>query len=123
VTAAAAEQHPVTVRFAGGGTFGRGGFTVLWAGLGGDSDGLRSLAQRVRAQLRRQRVPFDAKGFRPHLTLARPGVRVDADLISQDVATLQSYVGPEWTVSQLRLVASVLGPNPVHTTIHRAELG
>jgi 2'-5' RNA ligase len=122
LTAAAADQHPVTVRFAGGGTFGRGGFTILWAGIAGDVDGLRGLARAVRGQLRRQRIPFDAKGFRPHLTLSRPGARVPAESLEHDVAALESYVGPEWTVAGLHLVASQLGPRPVYTTVHSVQL-
>jgi RNA 2',3'-cyclic 3'-phosphodiesterase len=106
---------PVEVHFAGGGTFGRGRFTVLWGGLAGDVGGLRRLAERVRRELRRARAPFDAKPFRPHLTLARPGDRVARELLAADVATLSAYVGPVWTVDAVHLVDSELGPNPVHT--------
>jgi len=106
---------PVGVHFAGGGTFGRGRFAVLWVGLAGDIGGLRRLAERVRRELRRARLPFDAKPFRPHLTLARPGDRVARDLLAADVATLSAYAGPVWTVDAVHLVDSELGPNPVHT--------
>jgi RNA 2',3'-cyclic 3'-phosphodiesterase len=108
---------PFVVNFAGGGTFGRGRFTVLWTGLAGDVGGLRRLAERVRRELRRARAPFDAKPFRPHLTLARPGDRVERDLIAADVTTLSTYVGPVWTVDAVHLVDSQLGPNPVHTRL------
>ena len=37
-----------SVCLAGGGRFGRGAFTVLWAGLGGDVEALRGLAGAVR---------------------------------------------------------------------------
>ena len=122
LTAAAADLRPVTVQFAGGGTFGRGGFTILWAGIGGDVDGLRALAQAVRAQLRRRRIPFDAKAFRPHVTISRPGARVASDLLEHDVATLEAYAGAEWTVAGLHLVSSQLGPNPVYTTVASVQL-
>jgi 2'-5' RNA ligase len=113
---------PPTIRFAGGGTFGRGGFTILWAGIGGDVADLRRLASAVRGELRRHRLPFDAKGFRPHLTIARPGTRVEAALLSRDVERLERYVGPEWTVEDMHLVASKLGPHPVYTTLHATAL-
>jgi 2'-5' RNA ligase len=108
---------PIAVRLAGGGMFGRGRFAVLWCGLAGDVDGLRRLAERVRRELRRARAPFDAKPFRAHLTLARPGDRVGPDLLAADVATLAAYVGPGWTVDAVHLVDSELGPNPVHTRL------
>jgi RNA 2',3'-cyclic 3'-phosphodiesterase len=115
VRRAAEPTAPIDVNLAGGGTFGRGRFTVLWGGLAGDVGGLRRLAERVRRELRRARVPFDGKPFRPHLTLARPGDRVERDLLAADVATLSAYAGPVWTVDAVHLVDSELGPNPVHT--------
>jgi RNA 2',3'-cyclic 3'-phosphodiesterase len=111
-----------TLRFAGGGTFGRGGLTILWAGLAGDLDALRALAAGVRAQLRGAHLPFDGKPFRPHLTISRPGARVPSELLSHDVETLQEYVGPQWTVGELHLVGSELGPHPVYTTVRSVEL-
>jgi 2'-5' RNA ligase len=120
--AAAADRPHPTVRFAGGGTFGRGGFTILWAGIGGDVDGLRELAAAVRAQLRRHRISFDRKGFKPHLTISRPGARVPPEFLRLDVATLQAYEGPLWTINEMHLVASELGPRPVYTTLHTSRL-
>lgn len=112
-----------TLRFAGGGTFGRGGFTILWAGLTGDLDDLRELAKGVRAQLRRAHIAFDDKPLRPHLTISRPGARVPPALLARDVETLQAYVGPEWTVETIHLIASELGPHPVYTTVSSVALG
>jgi 2'-5' RNA ligase len=71
--------------------------------------------------LRRRRVPFDAKAFRPHLTISRPGSRVPAEALEHDVAALEAYAGPEWTVAGMHLVASQLGPRPVYTTVHTVE--
>lgn len=114
---AAAGKGPGQLRFAGGGTFGRANFTILWAGLGGDVPGLRRLAHAVRRELGRARVSYDQKSFKPHLTLSRPGSRVSAELIAEDVAILAAYEGPLWSVEQVHLVASELGPNPRHTRI------
>jgi RNA 2',3'-cyclic 3'-phosphodiesterase len=115
--------EPPAVRFAGGGTFGRGRFAILWAGLDGDVAELRAAAQAVRRELRRARLPFDAKPFRPHLTLARPGERVGAAELEADVRTLQGYEGPPWTITEAHLVSSALGPRPVYTVVHRAGTG
>jgi 2'-5' RNA ligase len=121
--AVAAVDPPGSVNFSGGGTFGRGRFTVLWAGMDGDVPGLRRLAEAVRAQLRRRHVWFDGKGFRPHLTLARPGDRVSADDLAADVAALGAYAGPLWTVDRVHLVASELGPKPRHTRVASVPVG
>lgn len=44
---------------------------TVWAGIGGDAAALAGLAERIRAELTRRRIPFDPKPFRPHLTLGR----------------------------------------------------
>ena len=66
-----------SVRLAGGGRFGRGKFTVLWTGLDGDVDALRGLAGAARRSLKKARLPYDDRPWKPHLTIARPGDRLD----------------------------------------------
>lgn len=113
--AAAVRAAPVpAVRLAGGGRFGRGRFTVVWTGIGGDLKGLRELARAVRRQLKAARLPFDPKPFRPHLTLARPGARLPAQVLAADLAALSRYDGPSWTVGPVVLVRSHLGPKPLY---------
>jgi 2'-5' RNA ligase len=118
-----AEAEPAAVRFAGGGTFGRGRFAILWAGLDGDVAELRAASQALRRELRRARLQFDAKPFRPHLTVSRPGTRVGPAELAEDVKTLQEYEGPLWTVTEAHLVSSELGPRPVYTVVHTASIG
>src|SRR5439155_21265747 len=108
------------VRFAGGGRFGRGRFTIVWAGLGGDLDGLGDLAGVVRRRLRAAKLPYDQKPFRPHLTLARPGDRLTAEAVAADLAALRAYEGPMWTVESVRLMRSHLGPHPRYDTLLEA---
>ena len=115
--AVATAGGPITVSLAGGGTFGRGGMTVLWGGLAGDVAALRRLAVALRRELRRSRLPHDAKPFRPHLTLGRPGDRLSAEALAHDLAALHAYRGPEWTVADVRLVRSFLGPEPRYETL------
>lgn len=102
---------PPTLWIGGGGRFGRGRFTILWAGVHGDIGPLRALDKQVRRQLRRARLPYDDKPLKPHLTLARPGDRVD---VVDDIAALDTYRGPEWTVTGLCLVRSHPGPRPTY---------
>lgn len=118
----AAVDPPGPLRIAGGGTFGRGVFTVFWAGLAGDVAGLSGLARAIRAELGRAKVPYDGKPFRPHLTLARPGGRLAPELIAADVAALAGYAGPFWTIRFVHLVASALGPSPRHTRLASVPL-
>jgi 2'-5' RNA ligase len=124
--------EPFTIRVAGGGTFGRGRFTILWAGLrpvdhgqtpgGAGSAGLTRLAKAVRRELKAARLPYDPKPLRPHLTVARPGDRVTADELAADLASLGAYEGPEWTVDEIRLMRSHLGPHPTYDVLHTAPL-
>ncbi|HLV58836.1 MAG TPA: RNA 2',3'-cyclic phosphodiesterase [Natronosporangium sp.] len=110
----AAGGRPPALRLAGAGRFGRRRFTVVWVGLRGDVDQLRSLGDAVRAHLRRRRVAYDPKPLRPHLTFARPGDRLPEADLAADLATLSGYEGPGWTVDEVYLVRSHPGPRPVH---------
>lgn len=122
---AAADWHAAApqLRLAGGGRFGRGAFTIVWAGIAGDVAPLAALARSLRHRLKRARLPFDPKPFRPHLTLARPGTRLPAADVVEDLAALRTYEGPSWTVGELRLVRSQPGPNPVYETLAAVKLG
>jgi RNA 2',3'-cyclic 3'-phosphodiesterase len=112
-------QAAPALRIAGGGRFGRGRFTILWAGIEGD---LRPLRLATARQLRAAHLPFDAKRFHPHLTVARPGDRLPAEEIEADVAALKTYEGPQWTADAVRLVRSHLGPKPRYETMHVARV-
>jgi len=122
--AEAAQAGPETLdlRVAGAGRFGRGRFTIVWAGLHGDLDGLHALADSVRRQLRRARIPYDRKPLRPHLTLARPGDRLPGEALAADLAALDAYAGPPWSVGTVCLMRSQLGPVPRYDVVHRAVL-
>lgn len=105
---------PFEVKVAGGGRFGRGRFTILWAALGGDLAALTGLSRSVRRELSRAKLPFDRKPFRPHLTIARPGDRIGRDEVAADRAALDAYEGPLWRVTEVVLMRSHPGPNPTY---------
>lgn len=111
--------EPPELCLTGGGRFGRGRFTVLWAGVGGDVPAMKALSTAVRSALKRARLPSDPKPLRPHLTLARPGDRVD---VRDDVLALEAYRGPSWTVRELCLMRSHLGPHPTYDTVAAVPL-
>lgn len=108
---------PPRIRLAGGGRFGRGRFTVLWAGLAGDVAVLRALHAASRRELRRGRLPHDWRPFRPHVTLARPGDRVSPEAVAADREVLDGYFGPSWPVTELVLMRSHLGSRPTYERI------
>ena len=107
------------LRLAGGGRFGRGRFTILWAGMDGDLVPLRKAATRA---LKSRRLAFDDQKFHPHLTLARPGDKVPREVIAADLAALADYAGPQWTVDRLVLYRSHLGPRPSYEPLHVAPI-
>jgi RNA 2',3'-cyclic 3'-phosphodiesterase len=111
-----------TLRVAGGGTFGRGQFTVLWVGLRGDVDDLTETAAVLRRALRAARLPFDNKRFRPHLTIARPGDRINSEELACDLAALEAYESPPWIVDSVWLMRSHLGPHPSYDIMHEVAL-
>ncbi|HEX7745431.1 MAG TPA: 2'-5' RNA ligase family protein, partial [Micromonosporaceae bacterium] len=87
---------------------------LLWVGLAGDVAALRTLNLAIRRELRRARLPYDERPFRPHVTLARPGDRVDAAAVEADRQVLNGYFGPSWPVSEMLLMRSHLGPRPTY---------
>jgi RNA 2',3'-cyclic 3'-phosphodiesterase len=126
--ASASRATPLRLAFGGGGTFGRGRSTILWAGLDGDVPGLRRLGSSLRRDLRRARLPLDAKPLHPHLTISRPGERVSREQVAADVETLSGYAGPEWTADAIHLMVSEIqrtdtGPKPLYTSIATAPFG
>jgi 2'-5' RNA ligase len=84
----------ISVRLAGGGQFGKGRSTVLWAGVQGDLGALTALHDAVGAALGAESEPFT-----PHLTVAYAN--------NGDVRdALAGYTGPEWIVDEFVLVRS-----------------
>lgn len=120
---AAATAAAPELRLAGGGTFGRGRYTVLWVGLDGDVDRLRGIATAVRRALRRTDLPVDdRRPFRAHLTIARPGGRIPDTALAADRASLDDYRGPPWRMADVYLVHSRPGPRPVYETVATVPL-
>jgi 2'-5' RNA ligase len=93
-------RDPITLRIAGGGSFGgRGRSGVLWAGLSGDVPALAEVHADLRDALVAADLPHDARPFTPHLTVA---YAQDRDVR----AALDGYAGPAWTADAMVLVHS-----------------
>ncbi|GAA1035370.1 RNA 2',3'-cyclic phosphodiesterase [Virgisporangium ochraceum] len=110
------------LRIGGGGRFGRGKFTVMWAGLRGDTTALNDLVSDLRRAMRSARVPFDVKAYRPHVTVARPGDRLPEEQVAADLAALSTYEGPEWPVESIDLVCSNQGPSITYDRLSSYQL-
>ncbi|MFE5948098.1 RNA 2',3'-cyclic phosphodiesterase [Streptomyces sp. NPDC056480] len=101
---AAHRTPPFALRLHGGGHFGR---RALWAGIAGDLDELRLLAERADAAARRAGVPMDEhRRYQAHLTVARArGQEVDLHPFLDE---LGGFEGARWEVGELALVRSNL---------------
>jgi 2'-5' RNA ligase len=119
---AVAQAPPMTLRLCGGGRFGSlRRPQVAWTGLDGDVAPLTSLAARLAAAARSLRLEVEERPFRAHLTLGRwrPGQRADGTVTDR----LADYRGPDWPVTEVRLVESRLGPAPTHETLAAWPVG
>ncbi|MFY1618998.1 RNA 2',3'-cyclic phosphodiesterase [Micromonospora sp. WMMD736] len=105
----AGREAPPRLRLGGGGVFGDSRRTLLWVDARGDVEVLHGLARLVRERLRVAGLPYDDKPFRPHLTVARPGDRMDPTAVEADRTDLDEYAGPEWRTTELLLMRSRLG--------------
>jgi 2'-5' RNA ligase len=95
----------VELRLRGGGQFGQGRSSVLWANVDGD---LGPLHADVHEKLDAAGLPHDDREFTPHLTVA----------YAQDAAVrraLSGYRGPSWTLHEIALVRS--DPNEGYTQL------
>ena len=125
---------PLRVSLHGAGSFSG---TTLWMGLGGDTAALADLMHACSLD------PDERSRQRAHLTVARTsrtertrqakerrrGSRVRAHSgpeLAHVVHALSVYEGPEWTLGEIRLVASELGEGrsggALHTTVERHPL-
>ena len=114
---AAARHPPLSLVLGGGGRFGH---QVLWTPVQGDRDGLRRLADSVRAAARRSRLRVEQRPYRPHLTLARAGASADLRPL---VERLASGPGLPWVATRLFLVRSRLGAGPDGSALHEQIAG
>jgi 2'-5' RNA ligase len=80
----------------------------------GEVDSVRRLGTAARRELCRAGLPYDSRPFQPHLTLARPGDRLDRSSLDEDLRTLDGYLGPSWPATELVLVRSHPGPRPTY---------
>jgi 2'-5' RNA ligase len=107
---------PMTLRLAGAGRFGSARRPqVFWAGLDGDVRPVTELARRLAHAARALRLPVEDRPFRAHLTVGRWRPRQPADGALPE--RLANYRGPDWPVTEVRLLESHLGPSPTYDVL------
>lgn len=107
------DAAPFVLQPAGVGSFGgRRNLRVVWAGVGGDTAALASLAERVETALAPLGFPREPRAFAAHLTLAR--VRDDAtpderERIHALMTRAETLAMPMFRVDHCSLMQSTLG--------------
>jgi RNA 2',3'-cyclic 3'-phosphodiesterase len=99
-----------------GGFGGRNRLQVIWLGLAGDVEGLRTLAEQVDRACVEVGAPPEARGFQPHVTIARVRERTAPDIRRTLAATLEGLAPPAAPLAfrprEIALVRSHLGNGP-----------
>jgi 2'-5' RNA ligase len=113
---AAGRTAPFELRLGSGGRFGR---RVLYASVSGNRDQLIRLAERTTAASRREGIEVSDASRHPHITLAR--ARQQADL-RPFTAALTDLHAPDWRVTEVTLLKSLLGPDPHYEPIAQFPL-
>jgi 2'-5' RNA ligase len=119
---AAGSVAPFALRVRGGGAFPRPQRPrVLWAGIDGDVDALARLARATRRAARAARIEVERAPYVPHVTVARVRRQPFAEGPAV-VAALDAVVGEPWTVTEVVLMSSTLGPKPSYEPLGRWAL-
>jgi len=100
---------------------------VVWVGIGGELDALRSLHARLEDDLSAHGFPKEGRPFSPHLTLGRVRDRAtppEVRALGQTVTALTVPSLGRWRVERLLVIRSDLRPEgPIYTTLRAVALG
>jgi 2'-5' RNA ligase len=104
---------------------------VLWAGVVGDVDALRSLQHAVDAGLRGLGITLEDRPFRAHLTLARAAANGLPPSVADLAERVDTWTSPapakqfgQWRTGEVELIHSRLTPSgSIYTTLFTAPLG
>jgi 2'-5' RNA ligase len=95
------------------GTFGGGRPRVLWLDLAGDLDRVRQLQERVEALTEKLGFPREARGWSPHLTLARVRPETAREIAGAIAPAISAVTIPPGVVParEVSLMRSTLRPS------------
>lgn len=100
-----------------------GSVRIVWIGAGDSSGRLKSLVERVEAEMEELSFPRENRPFAAHLTIGRAKEDRSGGAVRAAVAAakLKPFVQ---SVTSVTLMSSVLSPKgPTYTPVHRATLG
>ena len=83
---------------------------VIWLGMRGEIDCLKSLHSKIEARLKRIGFPSEKREFKPHLTIAR--IKVSGGDLDLEASMFKDT--PSKTVKEIVLFQSHLGAQGVH---------
>ena len=86
---------------------------IFWAGIRGDLDQMRALAEDLEARAVELGYPPESRRFTPHLTLARAraDVRLNRAASEKFLAALCDHRSAPFIVKEIRLLRSHMGPS------------
>lgn len=96
---------------------------VLWAGVGGAAESLRSLQKTIEDRLEDQGFARENRPFKGHLTLGRAKGGCDTRRVMEAMAACEAFAAPAFTVRRLTFFKSDLQKGgPVYTRLAIAPL-
>ncbi len=91
---------------------------VVWAGIQKSADKLEAVFNQLEPRLQKLGFKPDAKGFSPHITIARVRTGCNKTELSRCLSELTSYEFGVLKISCLKLKKSVLTPRgPLYSTL------
>lgn len=97
---------------------------VLWAGIAGQTDVLRSVQTSVDNAMVSLGIKADKRPFRGHLTIGRIKTHIQQDRLATALRTHQGFASEMFPVERLVLFKSELQPGgPVYTRLQEIPLG
>ena len=96
---------------------------IIWVGLGGQLDQLKSLQQTLDAHLADEGFPAETRPFKGHLTLGRVKGKISADRLQAALAKLNAFESEIFEANRIILFKSELHPaGAVYTKVARVNL-
>lgn len=123
VTKAAEGMNPIPVRLKGMGSFPeKGAPRIVWIGASSGGE-LEKLAERIFAELKARKIPFDRKRFVPHITVARARGDKGSPKSSEIISEFRDAQFFSFVCNDIILYKSELGEKgAVHTILHETFL-
>ncbi len=96
---------------------------VIWVGLDGQLELLKSLQRSLDAHLAELGFPRESRPFKGHLTLGRVKGKIAADRLRAALAKFEKYEAEDFEVSRIILFKSELRPSgAVYTKVAQVNL-